>query len=44
MIAPLVSNGVQMLPLVVKQPEGIHRESVCEVLYVALRGAYKAEE
>jgi protein-L-isoaspartate(D-aspartate) O-methyltransferase len=43
-IAPLVVNEVQNLTVVTKQASGIRREIVCEVLYVALRGAYAAGE
>jgi protein-L-isoaspartate(D-aspartate) O-methyltransferase len=43
-IAPLVVNEVQNLTVVTKQADGIGREIVCEVLYVALRGAYAAGE
>jgi protein-L-isoaspartate(D-aspartate) O-methyltransferase len=39
-IAPLVENEGQNLTLVTKQPEGVRRETLCQVLYVALRGAY----
>jgi protein-L-isoaspartate(D-aspartate) O-methyltransferase len=42
-IAPLVEDERQNLTLVTKQPEGVRRETLCQVLYVALRGDYAAE-
>ena len=41
-IAPVVEDGRQNLTLVTKQPEGVGREALCQVLYVALRGVYAA--
>jgi len=39
-IGPLLERGVQNLTLITKQRDGVRRETICEVLYVALRGAY----
>jgi protein-L-isoaspartate(D-aspartate) O-methyltransferase len=39
-IAPLAEDDRQNLTLVTKQPEGLRRETLCQVLYVALHGAY----
>ncbi len=41
-IAPLVEDGRQDLTLVTKQAEGVRRETLCQVLYVALLGVYAA--
>jgi protein-L-isoaspartate(D-aspartate) O-methyltransferase len=40
LIAPLVEAGRQDLTLFTKQPDGVRREIICQVLYVALRGVY----
>ena len=42
-IAPLLEDERQTLTLVTKRPDGLRRETLCEVLYVALRGAYANE-
>ncbi len=42
-IAPLVTHDVQNLTLITRQPDGVRRETICEVLYVALRGTYGIE-
>jgi len=39
-IAPLLEDERQNLTLVTKGPDGLRRKTLCEVLYVALRGAY----
>jgi len=39
-IAPLLEDERQNLTLVTKAPDGLRREKLCEVLYVALRGVY----
>jgi protein-L-isoaspartate(D-aspartate) O-methyltransferase len=42
-IAPLVEADRQILTLLTKTPEGVGRQPVCDVLYVALRGAFGTE-
>ncbi|MBI3055809.1 MAG: protein-L-isoaspartate O-methyltransferase [Betaproteobacteria bacterium] len=42
-IAPLLEDDRQVLTLITKQPEGVRRETICDVLYVALRGEYGTE-
>ena len=42
-IAPLREGDRQVLTLVTKQPGGMRRETICDVLYVALRGEYGIE-
>ena len=42
-IAPLIEEDRQVLTLLTKTPQGVGREAVCDVLYVALRGAYGTE-
>lgn len=42
-IAPLLEDERQNLTLVTKRADGLHRETLCEVLYVALRGVYGTE-
>jgi protein-L-isoaspartate(D-aspartate) O-methyltransferase len=41
-IGPLLEHGVQNLTLIRKEADGVRRETICEVLYIALRGAYAA--
>ena len=43
LIVPLLEAGQQDLTLLTKQPDGVRREIICQVLYVALRGAYGAD-
>jgi protein-L-isoaspartate(D-aspartate) O-methyltransferase len=38
LIGPVCKGGVQTLTLLVKEEEGVRTESLCEVLYVSLRG------
>ncbi len=40
LIAPIEEQGVQNLTLLSKGEQGISRQTVCEVLYVPLRGRY----
>lgn len=40
LIAPLREDGIQNLVLLEKEKDGISRETVCQVLYVPLRGRY----
>ncbi len=40
LIAPVREGGVQNLVLLEKEKDGIRRETVCQVLYVPLRGRY----
>jgi protein-L-isoaspartate(D-aspartate) O-methyltransferase len=39
-IAPIVQDDRQVLTLITKDEHGVHREPVCDVLYVALQGVY----
>lgn len=40
LIAPVIEQGIQNLVLIEKGEKDITRETVCEVLYVSLRGKY----
>jgi protein-L-isoaspartate(D-aspartate) O-methyltransferase len=40
LISPVVKGDIQDLVLYEKTPEGIQRLTICEVLYVSLRGVY----
>lgn len=40
LIAPLTEGDAQTLTLFEKTPTGVKERSICEVLYIALRGAY----
>lgn len=40
LIAPVQEGGVQNLVLLEKRKEGVRRETICQVLYVPLRGRY----
>ncbi len=40
LIAPLMSDARQVLTLIVKQPDGLHYTSICDVLYVSLQGPF----
>jgi protein-L-isoaspartate(D-aspartate) O-methyltransferase len=40
LIAPVQEGGVQNLILLEKRKEGVRRETICQVLYVPLRGRY----
>jgi protein-L-isoaspartate(D-aspartate) O-methyltransferase len=40
LIAPVMEQGIQNLVLLKKTAEGIRRETLCEVLYISLRGKY----
>jgi protein-L-isoaspartate(D-aspartate) O-methyltransferase len=42
LISPIVKDDIQDLVLYEKTPEGIQRLTICEVLYVSLRGIYGA--
>jgi protein-L-isoaspartate(D-aspartate) O-methyltransferase len=42
LIAPKLEGGRQNLVLIEKQVDGVSRRTVCEVLYMSLRGAYGA--
>jgi protein-L-isoaspartate(D-aspartate) O-methyltransferase len=39
-IAPVLEGGRQRLTLVAKTPKGVRRRTICDVLYVPLRGRY----
>ena len=43
LIAPIIKNRNQYLFLLEKEDKGIKRKSLCEVLYVSLRGMYGAD-
>jgi len=43
LIAPLIEEDRQILTVLTKTPQGMHRNAVCDVLYVALQGAYGTE-
>ena len=40
LIAPVIDDDEQFLVLFEKSAGGIHRQAICKVLYVRLRGAY----
>lgn len=40
LIAPVLEHGRQRLTLVTKNAQGVRRRSICDVLYVPLRGRY----
>jgi len=40
LIAPVLEDGRQRLTLVEKAPDGLRRRTICDVLYVPLRGRY----
>jgi protein-L-isoaspartate(D-aspartate) O-methyltransferase len=40
LIAPIQRDARQVLTAIEKQPDGLHRTSVCEVLYVSLQGPF----
>jgi protein-L-isoaspartate(D-aspartate) O-methyltransferase len=42
LISPVIENGVQNLVLFTKEAEGMKRNTITQVLYVTLRGAYGA--
>jgi protein-L-isoaspartate(D-aspartate) O-methyltransferase len=42
LVVPLLEHGIQSLVLVEKIAGGLRRHLLCEVLYIALRGAYGA--
>jgi hypothetical protein len=42
LIAPIQRHARQVLTAIEKQPDGLHRTSVCEVLYVSLQGPFGA--
>ena len=44
LIAPVIEWKTQNLVLLKKTEEGAHREIICEVLYVSLRGMYGKDE
>jgi protein-L-isoaspartate(D-aspartate) O-methyltransferase len=40
LIAPIQRHARQVLTAIEKQPDGLHRTSLCEVLYVSLQGPF----
>ncbi len=44
LIVPLAREGVQQLTLLVKQRSGVHRQVICDVLYIPLQGRYASTE
>jgi protein-L-isoaspartate(D-aspartate) O-methyltransferase len=44
LIAPVIERRTQNLVLFIKTEGGIRRETICEVLYVSLRGRYGKDE
>jgi protein-L-isoaspartate(D-aspartate) O-methyltransferase len=42
LIAPVLEHVRQQLTLVIKTPDGVRRRTICDVLYVPLRGRYGA--
>ncbi len=44
LIAPLRERGVQNLTLIEKTETGLHRRTICEVLYVSLQGVHGVEK